>query len=307
MGAGFVSWRGESLDVARNFPNMPMMQELAFVDPRYFRINSALNPHMLDESGQLKTIDPDKARLQWQALVDTYRQLGFKTHILEAKHDCPDMVFCANQSLPTLSRDGQAGILLSHMASDSRHLEVASIGRQLADLGYRLEQLGIPRQKSTTFEGTGDALWVPGRRLLLGGYGFRTHRDVYRLISEQLDVSIVTLSLPNPRFYHLDTCLSILDERTALACRDGFTDEGWQSLEKIFDQVLEVPLKEADSPGFAANAHCPDGHHVILQKGNEQTQRLLKAAGYEPLPVDTTEFIKSGGSVFCMKLALFAI
>ncbi|NDB82577.1 MAG: amidinotransferase, partial [Alphaproteobacteria bacterium] len=50
---------------------------------------------------------------------------------------------------------------------------------------------------------------------------------------------------------------------------------------------------------------CPDQKHVIIQKGCQKTLQLLKDHDFVPLEVDTSEFIKSGGSVFCMKLMFF--
>jgi N-dimethylarginine dimethylaminohydrolase len=76
-------------------------------------------------------------------------------------------------------------------------------------------------------------------------------------------------------------------------------------LKSIFNNLIEVPLEEADSPGFACNAHCPDQKHVIIQTGCQKTLQLLKDYDFVPLEVDTSEFIKSGGSVFCMKLMFF--
>ncbi|MFW7378869.1 MAG: dimethylarginine dimethylaminohydrolase family protein [Oligoflexus sp.] len=305
MTASFVSWQRESLQFAKSYPSMPLARRVAFVEPKYFQIVSALNPHMLDESGQLNQIDSVRAYQQWQALTEVYRSLGLQIDILEAEPDCPDMVFCANQSLPYLDEAGQSSILMSHMASDCRQREVQSIETQLDSLGIKTTHLGIPRSQETIFEGTGDALWVPGRKLLLGAYGFRSSADIYNLVSEQLQVSVAIFELKNPRFYHLDTCLSILDENTAIASPEGFTSEGWEQLQRIFVNLIPIDLDEADSPGFAGNAHCPDGKHVVIQEGNIKIETALKAAGFLPVPVNTREFIKSGGSVFCMKLMLF--
>lgn len=305
MTASFLSWQGQALQSAKSFPAMAPAQSVAFVDPEYFQVVSPLNPHMLDSTGQLNRIDPLKARQQWQRLLEVYQDLGFVIHVLKPEPNCPDMVFCANQSLPYIDTNGRTSVLMSHMASDSRHQEVESIASQLESLNYQIARLPISRSPESIFEGTGDALWVPGRRLLLGGYGFRTSADVYRLISEQIGVSIALFELRNPRFYHLDTCLSILDDTTVLASREGFTEHGWAQLQQVFERVIAIPLHEADSPGFAGNAHCPDGKHVIIQEGNRQTEAALREAGYVPVAVDTSEFIKSGGSVFCMKLMLF--
>jgi N-dimethylarginine dimethylaminohydrolase len=69
-----------------------------------------------------------------------------------------------------------------------------------------------------------------------------------------------------------------------------------------FSNLIEVGAK--DAANFACNAHCPDGKHVILQQGSAETVAELKRRNFRPIEVDTGEFIKSGGSVFCLKLEL---
>ena len=40
---------------------------------------------------------------------------------------------------------------------------------------------------------------------------------------------------------------------------------------------------------------------MLLQAGCPRTEKALRARGYEPVPLETGEFRKSGGSVFCLK------
>jgi N-dimethylarginine dimethylaminohydrolase len=272
-----------------------------FVKPDAFDLLAAINAHMRDENGQLHKVDKERARQQWKKLVEIYQQIGLKTAVMDSHPECPDMVFCANQTFPFLDRDGHPSVILSNMCDETRHLEVAPLALQLERLGVRLYTLP-PRQKETRFEGTGDALWVPGRRLICGGYGFRTDRSIYQYIHELTDTPLVLFELLNPKFYHLDTCLSVLDARSVIACRDGFTEEGWNILHRLFPRVIQVATHEADSPFFACNAHCPDQQHVILQKGSAATCKVLRSYGFTPIEVETDEFIKSGGSVFCLKM-----
>jgi N-dimethylarginine dimethylaminohydrolase len=146
----------------------------------------------------------------------------------------------------------------------------------------------------------GDALWHPGRYLLWGGYGFRTDRAAYDVIAERLDVTVLALHLSDPDFYHLDTCLSPLDETTALYVSAAFDDDALALIELGFETLIEVPDQEARTL-LAGNAHSPDGTHVLIQEGCTETNRRLRAAGYEPVELATDEFLKAGGSVFCMK------
>jgi N-dimethylarginine dimethylaminohydrolase len=147
----------------------------------------------------------------------------------------------------------------------------------------------------------GDALWHPGRRLLWGGYGFRTELAVYEHLSETLAVPVLPLALHDPEFYHLDTCLCPLDEQTALVYPGAFTAEGLETVRAHFERVIEAPEDEARTR-FACNAHSPDGQTVLIQRGCTVTNARLREAGYEVVELETDEFLKSGGSVFCMKV-----
>lgn len=271
------------------------------IDPDAFTIVDAINPHMKAADGRLNVIDKTRALAQWEALRATYQGLGMTVDVLRSAPACPDMVFCANQTFPFWNKRGEASVVLGNMANESRQAEVAPIQAQLLARGVNC-QLLPERTEATLFEGMGDALWVPGRRLICGGYGYRTKREIYEVLEAITETPIVLFELVQPKFYHLDTCLSILDDRTVLACREGFQARDWTKLQKLFEQVIEVPLAEADAPGFACNAHCPDGKHVIIQRGNRTTCQQIEKAGFVPVEVDTDEFIKSGGSVFCMKL-----
>lgn len=271
------------------------------VDPRGFDVVKAINPHMKNEAGELQRIDHMRAERQWLSLLAAYQRLGFEVTVLRSQPECPDMVFCANQTFPFRDAEGCPAVILSNMADEVRHREVAALREQLIAHGVRCYELP-ERSEGTLFEGTGDALWVPGRRLICGGYGFRTSPQIYEEVSRITRSPVALFELRHPKFYHLDTCLSILDDSTALACRAGFTEEGWAQLAQIFPRLIEVPLEEADSPGFACNAHCPDQKHCIIEAGNRQTIAALVRNGFIPVEVETSEFIKSGGSVFCMKL-----
>ncbi|MFN3940306.1 MAG: hypothetical protein ACK4IY_06945 [Chitinophagales bacterium] len=44
---------------------------------------------------------------------------------------------------------------------------------------------------------------------------------------------------------------------------------------------------------------------AIIQRGNPVTLNLLQQCAAHVVEVDTSEFIKSGGSVFCMKMMVY--
>ncbi len=280
-------------------PPMPLPRRVLMVSPDYFDVAYVINPHM---EGHVGRVDRALARRQWEALHDTYRTLGLEVHVLEGVPGLPDMVFCANQTLPFRREDGSRGVVLSRMHAPQRRDEVPHIARFFEQQGYAL--VSIPDEVPGSFEGMGDALWHPGHALLWGGYGFRTDRAVYEWLAHALNVRVVALHLTDPDFYHLDTCLSLLDAGTALYVPAAFDDEGRALLHRLIPNLIEVPEREAREL-LACNAHCPDGRHVLIQQGCTETVARIRAAGFEPIELDTGEFLKSGGSVFCMKLMFF--
>ena len=56
---------------------------------------------------------------------------------------------------------------------------------------------------------------------------------------------------------------------------------------------------------MACNAAVVDAKTAILQKGAASVSRHMSVMGLKVLEVDTSEYIKSGGSVYCMKMFLY--
>lgn len=275
--------------------SVPLPRRVVLTTPTHFDVAYVINPHMADHVG---TVDHDAAHQQWETLRQAYEDLGIEPVIAEGVADLPDMVFCANQTLPFHRPDGTKGVVLSRMHAAERQPEVPHFARFFATLGYDVLQL--PDTVDTDFEGMGDALWHPGRYLLWGGYGFRTGRTAYNALSDLLNVPVIALHLDDPDFYHLDTCFSLLDARSVLIYPGAFDADGRALIDRFFDTIIEAPEHEAREL-FACNAHCPDGEHVLIQDGCTTTTARLRDAGFTPVELDTSEFLKSGGSVFCMK------
>ncbi len=276
---------------------IPRPGRALFVTADFFDVQYVINPHMKGYVGQ---VNKSEAARQWSRLQGVYESLGFQPGFARGEKGLPDMVFCANQTLPYyLPTDGTRGVVLSRMHAPERRPEVEHVAGYFRAQGYQTKEL--PADPDLTFEGMGDAIWHPGRYLLWGGYGFRTSPEAYPALSELLGVDVLALRLNDPYFYHLDTCFSVLNKDTVLVYPGAFEPEGLALIGRFFSRILEAPEKEAKE-GFACNAHCPDDKNVIIQKGNPVTSAFLREAGFNPIEVDTSEFIKAGGSVFCLKL-----
>jgi N-dimethylarginine dimethylaminohydrolase len=281
---------------------MPPLRRVLMVSPQHFRVAYAINPYMKDASGSLQRVDVARATRQWEELRHTYEQLGFRVEVLPGHPEYPDLVFAANQSFPFWDSVRQRpAVLLSQMQSEFRRGEVAIFKTWYLQQGWAVHELSLPQLR---FEGNGDASIHPGRALIWGGYGARTRPETYDEISRRFGLSVIRLELPRQEYYHLDTCFSILDARTVAIQPMAFTAEGNRLIRSGFERVIEIdPMESARC--FAGNCHCPDGKNVILHPGSPKFRRALEEKGYQIREVDTSEFIKSGGSVYCMKMMLF--
>lgn len=277
-------------------PAMDNPRRVVLTSPTFFDVEYVINPHM---TGNIGGVNREAALQQWKALRAAFAARDIEPLVVDGQPGLPDMVFCANQTLPYRDpRTGQNGVVLSRMHAPERQGEVEHYASFFNSIGYRVDHL--PDGVNTDFEGMGDAIWHPSRYLLWGGYGYRTDRDAYEALSEQLDVRIIALSLTDPAFYHLDTCFSVLDRSSVLIYPGAFGEDALALIHHFFDTVVSAPEDEAREQ-FACNAHCPDQSHVFIQEGCDETISRLRDAGFHPVELDTSEFLKSGGSVFCMK------
>ena len=287
-----------SFDFPSKTPKMPFPHRLLMCRPEYFDVIDTKNPFM---EGNIGRVDRQMALQQWEDLRTIYGRLGIAVDMIDPLVNSEDMVFCANPVFSGIAADRRKICVLSQMRHESRGREGPVVAQHLSKMGYELATL--PRLAGG-FEGGGDALWHPARQLIWGGYGQRTDRAAYSMLSRLFKTPIICLELAKSEFYHLDTCLCLLDERTALFCPSAFTADGNALLRKAFHVLIEATDEEARGL-MACNAAAFLGRHVLIQQGANRINALLRRLGFDVVEVDTGEFIKSGGSVFCMKAAVF--
>ncbi len=262
-------------------------------DPAAYDVVGVENPHMAAHVGR---VDRTAAVREHAALCAAFASLGLAVHRLPADPALPDLVFTANPSLPLRLPDGRRLTVLSRMRHASRAAEVALHAGFYADHADAVVRWDAP----AVFEGCGDVLAVPARPWLLAGHGFRTERDALPRLAALTGLEVLPLELSDPDFYHLDTCFCVLDARSVMIYPGALRPEGLALIRRCFERIVTAPEDEARRL-LACNAHCPDGRHVLIQRGCDETCRRLRRAGFLPVELDLSEFLKAGGSVFCMK------
>ena len=293
------------IDFSRNdLENRVEPRQVLLCSPDHFDVVDQKNVHM-----QVGQTDHQRAMEQWVALKAVYEQVEDQgalhgVHVLPGVPGMEDLVFCANQTLPWQTEEGHRTVVLSKMRHESRKREVPHLQAFFESRGYSSKSLP---DHIRLFEGMGDTIPHPGKKLLYGGYGHRSDPEAHEAVSTLLEVPVVALELIDPRFYHLDTCFLPVTETTVMLCTAAFSDESLNALGQLFDRIIPIPESEAVG-AFALNAHLiPHDEHpaAIIQQNATQTIGILKEMGFTVYPVDTSEFMQSGGSVFCMKMMFY--
>ena len=264
----------------------------AMCPPTHFDVTYAINPWMRPGVA----VDVDRATVQWEVLRETYRSLGHAVRTIEPLPGHPDMVFAANGALTVGGRAYGAAF---------RHPERRAEAGAWASW---LTTAGVPvAAPSHTNEGEGDFLAL--RRVVLAGTGFRTSLDAHVEAAAVLDRAVVSLELVDPRFYHLDTAIAVLDDGGGDAPADiawvpgAFSEHSRRTIAELFPDALVCTDDDALVLGLNA---VSDGRHVVLPVQARTLAEQLARRGYVPVPVDMSELLKAGGSVKCCTMELHA-
>lgn len=304
-----VYLRADELDFkVADLPDTKPTKKIMMCTPEHFDVTEAINEFMYERRGDeivLNRVDKDRAAAQWNYLKDLYRSLGYQVELVSGPYGLEDAVFCANQSFPYLNpKTGEKEVVMSIMRKPKRKQEVAYFEAWYKNAGYKIHHL-----KDCCFEAQGDAVWFPGKYLIIAGYGsteyHRTDLEALHQVASITGIPIIGIHLTHKDFYHLNTTLCLVSPETCVVYPEGVGAEGMRILRQLFRNVIEVPKEEAYAPNFACNAFSPDGRVVLIQYSCEKTIAALEDLGYIVLRVDTSEFIKSGGSVFCMKMMVY--
>jgi N-dimethylarginine dimethylaminohydrolase len=257
--------------------------------PRYFTVSYTINPWM-DPS---RPVDTARAMAQWLALADTYRAFGHTVELIEPEPGLPDMVFAANAATVI---DGV--VLGARFRHAQRTAEAEHYRRWFRTCGAR--EVVMPEAVN---EGEGDLAWTGS--VLLAASGFRTEPAAHAEAQELLGVPVVSLRLVDPYYYHLDTCLLVLDDTPAgpliAYYPEAFSAGSQRVLARLFpDAVL---ASAADAVCLGLNG-VSDGRSAVLPLEAVDLGGALAARGFEPVFVDVSELRRAGGGPKCCTLEL---
>ncbi len=258
--------------------------------PDYFGVDYVINPWM---EGNVGRVDLPLARTQWEGLRRELSQVATIVTIAPAP-GLPDMVFTANAGIVV---DGI--VIPSRFHYRERSPEETRFAIFFEANGFRLSPLPC----DGSFEGAGDALIDHTRPLLFAGYGFRTSLECHPYLAEQLGLTVVSLRLVDPRFYHLDTCLAPLPNGALLYYPGALDHRSNEMIRHMIPAEDRIALDEGDALRFSANV-APVGNRLFMSECSSKLRARLSERGYTVVETPLSEFIKAGGGARCLTLPL---
>ncbi|WP_374214609.1 dimethylargininase [Streptomyces sp. SKN60] len=268
----------------RTTPREPSPRRYLMCPPTHFEVTYSINPWM----DPTKPVDLRLALAQWEDLRDRYRALGHTVELLDPVPGLPDMVYAANGATVV---DGR--VLGARFAHPERSGEAAAHLDWFRRNGCPEADLRVPEHVN---EGEGDfavtASWI------LAGRGFRSSPLSHDEAQEFFGRPVIGLELVDPRYYHLDTALSVLDDARdeLMYFPDAFSPGSRAVLKRLFPDALLVGAEDAAVLGLNA---VSDGRHVLLPQAAVGLFEPLRERGFEPVGMDLGELLKGGGSVKC--------
>lgn len=268
-------------------PRLARPRHYLMCRPEHFTVTYAINPWM----DTTVPVDAALAVAQWEHLHRTYLDLGHTVDLIDPVPGLPDMVYAAN-----------GGLVVRGRALGARFLHAERGPEGPAYLTW-LRQAGLTDvvEPRAVNEGEGDFLVVGDR--ILAGTGFRTDRAAHAEAQEVFGMPVVSLTLVDPRFYHLDTALSVLDDDTIAYWPGAFSPGSREVLQTMFPDAIIAT--ESDAEAFGLNA-VSDGRNVVVAAAARGLIAQLTAHGFQPVPVDLSELLKGGGGAKCCTLEVRA-
>ena len=261
--------------------------------PTYFDVSYEINPWM-DASDP---VDTARAVAQWDRLRETYERLGHEVLLVDPVDGLPDLVFAANGGLVVRGR-----AVAPRFAHPERQGETPVWRDWLA--AHVDPDVVVPEHP---MEGEGDARVVraaggPGTDpVLLVAEGMRTVAAAHDGLAAVTGLEVVPLTLVDARYYHLDTALAVLAPGTVAVHPPALAHASLDLLRERVTAVLEVDAADAAVLGLNA---VSDGRHVVLPEQAHGFARTLRTHGFEPVGVDLSELLRSGGGPKCCTLLL---
>ncbi|HYU75729.1 MAG TPA: arginine deiminase-related protein [Ktedonobacteraceae bacterium] len=255
--------------------------------PDHFGVLYEINPWMK------RAVQPDLdlARKQWNTLVSNLQEAGAAVEFIHPVASLPDMVFTADIGLVDRKR-----FIMSRFRYPQRQEEARHGAHWLQNRNYEVIELSLAARASLESSDI-----YPFRDYLLAGYGFRTTISAHRALANLSQRKVLPIQFVDARLYHLDLSFCPLDDRRAIIAPCAWSRRSCKLIEKLVPEALVLESEEALT--FCANSVVV-GKTIIMPSCPLRVGRILERWGFTICISPVSEFLKAGGAIHCLVLAL---
>ncbi len=265
-------------------------ERIVMCPPKYLSVRCPNNVFMKPQK-----VDKARAMAQYERIKNVIEALGVEILEITPSPDCQDQVYVANVGISL-----KPYIVLARYKADCRDCEVEPAREFFETHGYQCIQPPF------SFEGEAD-LKKLNDKTYFGGWGQFTHPKALDWIEDQTGVKIIRLHEINPKAYHLDCSVSVVNENTVIIGKAGLDAESIKSVEKVAE-VIFTP-KEFITTGITNSVLVSEKEICLSGTFNPEIPEYRNAMewmnetfdrfGYTCVFLDTDEFDKSGADLSC--------
>ena len=272
-----------------------MFTRVLFCPPTYFEVREVKNPYMRG----LLQVDPVLAQHQWDGVCEAFRGAGYTVELIDPVPGLEDMVFAANPVFVGQHPTHGRFVVPGRMRYVSRRAEVSHYVEWFRSRGYKVLDLDLEEE---FLEGHGDLLWDADGSRIWAAHGFRSTIggvEKFAVAMARMDIPVMPLQLVDENFYHLDACFAPLRPGAALVYPGAFDADSLSRIRAHIPRLYEVDHEDALK--FVCNGVSASGK-FLTPAITRCIREALAREGLQSVVLDTSEFLKSGGSVCCLKL-----
>ena len=233
---------------------------------------NCLSEHPLHHTVSLK-----KAREQHADYCETLTELGLEVIRVPRDDKHPDSCFVEDNAVVENDK-----ALICRMAKESRRGEQPGVAAKLA------EYMPIKwAEEPATIEG-GDVVHVEGK--LISGISDRTNFEGVAQMQEWLEVPVSTIF--DPTIMHLKSYVTYLGKGIMIATEKYANHPALEGF-----NILIPPAGDE----YAADTLAL-GDTVLMAKGYETAQTMVREVGFDVLSMDVSEIQKCDGALTCLSI-----
>lgn len=247
-----------------------------------------------------KPVDRELAMAQWRRVKNVLEAMDIEVLEIAPVKDGQDQCFVANIAVAI-----DPYIVLANYKAPGREVEVPPARAFFRKHGYECIQ------PPYHFEGEAELKHLRDD-LYFGGWGLFTDIKALQWIADTCEVEIIPIHEVNPKLYHLDCSILVMDEQNVIVTSQGIDKPSLAAIEKVANVIVTPPevatTGVTNSVLLRSKNICLSGTFQPEQKeytkAMEWMNTTLDRFGYTCIFLDVDSFEANAADISCCVMHL---